>query len=200
MSFTKILDSDREGKGNVGQPDTPLLTTTEMQEQMDSLTNMAIDKFNDHIDELEAPTAAQNVGCTVPDGYTADEKMQSVIDAIALEAQQSIAARHTHSNKATLDAISATVLESITGLISMFSLVTAVETSVSGDLDKIPTSSALANYISGYNWKEVIRDAIFPVGSVYITTTIDPDTIFGTSGKWSLLKTDDGIKYYKRLS
>ena len=47
MSFTKITSDDTAGKGNVGQPDTPDLTTTEMQEQMDSLPNLIIEKFNE---------------------------------------------------------------------------------------------------------------------------------------------------------
>lgn len=200
MPFTKITDADREGKGNVGQPDTPLLSTTEMQEQMDSLPNLAIDAFNSLVDALSENAACGSIGCEVPEGYTADEVLQSVIDAIALEAQQSVSARHTHSNKTTLDAISPTVFESLSGLISMFALITEVESSFSGDIDKIPTSSAIANYLANYDWKSVIRNAIYPVGSVYQTTAIDPDTVFGTTGKWSLIKTEDGIKSYKRLS
>lgn len=52
MQFDKISDVDRSGKGNVGQPDTPNLNTLQMQTLMDSLPNLAIDKFNDFIDAL----------------------------------------------------------------------------------------------------------------------------------------------------
>lgn len=200
MPFTKITELDREGKGNVGQPDTPLLTTTEMQEQMDSLPNLAIDSFNKLVDDLSESSACRSIGCDVPDGYTADDVLQSVIDAIALEAQQSISARHTHANKATLDAFSPDTMTALNDLISMFALITEVESTFTGGIDKIPTSSAITNYIANYDWKSVIKNAIYPVGSIYQTTTIDPDTIFGTTGKWSLIKTEDGIKSYKRLS
>lgn len=199
MAFKKITDVEREGKGNVGQPDTPLLTTTEMQEQMDSLANLAIDSFNEFIDEISASTGANSIGCEVPEGLTAEGTTQSVIDAIYLEAQQSISARHTHSNKSTLDAISESKLESINKLISMFALIDAVEASFTAGVDKIPTSSAVDNYLSSYDWKSVIRNAIYPIGAVYQTTTLDPDSVFGTSGKWSLIKTEDGIKSYKRI-
>ena len=70
MAFKKITDEDRAGKGNVGQPDTPGLTTAEMQEVMDSLPNLAIDKFNELVDALNEATAAVNMGATVPEGIT----------------------------------------------------------------------------------------------------------------------------------
>jgi len=200
MAFTNITDAEREGKGNVGQPDTPLLTTTEMQEQMDSLTNLAIDKFNNHIVEISLPSGAGNIGCEVPEGITADTYLQSVINAIATEALQSVSSRHVHPNKTTLDAISPATLTSITDLIAMFILISGVDTTVSGDADKLPTSSAIVSYINSYDWKSKIRDSIYPVGSIYQTTSIDPDTLFGTSGHWQLVNTVDSIKTYKRLS
>lgn len=200
MAFSTITDEEREGKGNVGQPDTPLLTTTEMQEQMDSLTNLAIDKFNNHIVEISLPSAAANIGCQVPEGMTADTYLQSVINAISTEALQSVSSRHTHPNKTTLDAISPTTLEAFNRLVTLFILITGVDTSVSGDTDKLPTSSAIVSYLAAYDWKSTVKNAIFPVGSVYTTTSIDPDTLFGTTGCWQLLKTEDGVKSYKRLS
>ena len=58
MEFNKITEADRQGKGNVGQPDTPALSTAAMQQLMDSLPNLAIDKFNEFIDAIN--TAMQN--------------------------------------------------------------------------------------------------------------------------------------------
>ena len=54
MQFNKITDADRDGKGNVGQPDTPNLTTQQMQELLDALPNLSIDKFNEFIDVINA--------------------------------------------------------------------------------------------------------------------------------------------------
>ena len=42
----KITAADRSGKGVTGLPDTPGLSTGDMQARFDSLGNLAIDKFN----------------------------------------------------------------------------------------------------------------------------------------------------------
>lgn len=42
----KISSADRAGKGVTGLPDTPGLSTGDMQARFDSLGNLAIDKFN----------------------------------------------------------------------------------------------------------------------------------------------------------
>ena len=200
MAFTKITNEDRQGKGNVGQPDTPLLTTTEMQEQMDSLANLAIDAFNTHIDEISSENGAANIGCTVPTGFVASANLFSIIDAIALVAKQADNAKHTHPNKTLLDGISDTTLNAINNLVSIFAGITGVDSSVSSSAAKIPNSLAVTNFVVNYDIKTKVRDAIFPIGAVYTTTLLDPDSLFGTSGKWQLIKTEDGIKYYKRLS
>ena len=201
MAFTKITTEDRQGKGNVGQPDTPLLTTTEMQEQMDSLPNLAIDKFNDLIDEISAVTACNNIGCTPPNGVSAQNTLSSVLAAIATEAQQSMALRHTHANKATLDAITATLLENISALLLLFVNIDTIDMIVSDSATAIPTSQAVQTYIANYNYKNIIKNAIYPIGSVYQTTLVSPDTIFGTEGAWQLIETDaNGVKTYRRIS
>lgn len=200
MAFVKITPEDVEGKGNVGQPDTPLLTTTEMQEQMDSLPNLIIEKYNDLVDALGNNSAAQYVGCTVPDGYTASENVFSVIEAVASEAKQSVTARHTHPNKSLLDSLSDQTISDITALLTMFAGIDGLENSLSGDADKLATSLAVKAYVDNFDIKAKILNAVYPIGSVYITTLVDPDSIFGTSGHWELIKTDNGIKFYKRIS
>ena len=201
MAFTKITDADRLGKGNVGQPDTPLLTTTEMQEQMDSLSNLAIDKFNDFIDALNAATASNNIGCQVPDGLTAQNNLTSVLNAIVAETTTSISLRHTHANKNTLDAISPTLLENISALLLLFVNISNIDVILSDSSTSIPTSQAVKNFVEAYNYKNIIKNAIYPIGSVYQTTLVSPDTIFGTSGAWQLLSTDsNGVQSWRRIS
>ena len=46
----KISSADRAGKGVTGLPDTPGLSTGDMQARFDSLGNLAIDKFNAVVD------------------------------------------------------------------------------------------------------------------------------------------------------
>lgn len=201
MAFTKITPEDRQGKGNVGQPDTPLLTTTEMQEQMDSLPNLAIDKLNNLIDELEDVRAAISIGATPPAGITAQNNIASILNAIAAEAQTSTALRHSHANKATLDAITSTLLENISALLLLMVNVDTIDFVVSDSASAIPTSQAVQNYVAGYNYKSIIKNALYPIGSVYQTTLVSPDTLFGTTGCWQLLSTDaNGVKTWKRIS
>lgn len=54
MSFTKITEADTTNKGVVGLPDTPSLSTMEMQQKFDELaTDVIIPKFNNLVDELD---------------------------------------------------------------------------------------------------------------------------------------------------
>lgn len=48
----KITVADRTGKGVTGLPDTPGLSTGDMQARFDSLGNLAIDKFNAVVDAV----------------------------------------------------------------------------------------------------------------------------------------------------
>lgn len=48
----KISSADRSGKGVTGLPDTPGLSTGDMQARFDSLGNLAIDKFNNLVDAV----------------------------------------------------------------------------------------------------------------------------------------------------
>ena len=48
----KISSADRTGKGVTGLPDTPGLSTGDMQARLDSLANLSIDKFNAVVDAV----------------------------------------------------------------------------------------------------------------------------------------------------
>lgn len=61
------------GKGNVGRADTPGVSTAEMQRIMDELPREVIaPAFNELSTELEAETAAADIGAAAPAGVTAD--------------------------------------------------------------------------------------------------------------------------------
>lgn len=63
MAFTKITDADLQNKGVVGLPDTPGLSTTEMQEKFDEIAlDVLAPKHNSLVDDLEATTGASNLG------------------------------------------------------------------------------------------------------------------------------------------
>lgn len=204
MAFSKITDQERLGKGNVGQPDTPLLTTTEMQEQMDSLPNLGIDGFNRFIDEITDKTAAQNIGCEPPSGITAQNNIKAIFNAIVLDYANAKTYAHTHQNKQQLDIIDVNFIAGVGSLISMLAAISRVDPYIdveAQDLSSgLPTSLAVKNFLEGYNYKSIIKEQIYPIGAVYQSVFQSPDAIFGTTGDWQLLSTDaNGVKTYKRL-
>ena len=69
MAFTKITDADLQNKGVIGLPDTPGLSTTEMQEKFDEIAlDVLYPKHNGLIDEMEASSAAANIGAVDVNG------------------------------------------------------------------------------------------------------------------------------------
>ena len=58
MAFRKITEGDMLGKGNVGRPDTPGVSTAEMQRIMDELPREVLaPAFNELAGQLEAATS-----------------------------------------------------------------------------------------------------------------------------------------------
>lgn len=82
MSFTNITDEELEGKGVTGLPDTPGLSTIEMQQKFDEYSVFLKDKLKTLISELEAEAGALNIGATVPENITADGNIQSILDGL----------------------------------------------------------------------------------------------------------------------
>ena len=115
MAFTKITENDTINKGVMGLPDTPNLSTSEMQAKFEELSNdVIIPKFNNLVDELEAKSAAGNIGATIPSGINAEsENVQAVLNGIAEKAHtheksdaeltDAVTKAHEHSNKSVID-------------------------------------------------------------------------------------------------
>lgn len=199
MAFEKITAEERAGKGNFGMPDTPALTTSEMQEQMDSLANLAIDKFNELIDALNAESAATNIGAEVPTGITAQPNMQSVLNAMVTTLKLCNDDRHAHLNKEALDTISTEALKGYDRLASLFALITVIASSITDNEAAIPTSAAVKSYVDNYDLTQKIRNAALPVGIVVSVVGVNPTVIFG--GTWSLIDTDaNNVSRYVRTA
>lgn len=82
MALTKITSADTYNKGVVGLADTPGLGVLEMQQKFDELaTDVIIPKFNNLIDELEATTAAGNIGA-VSTTHATGANVQAILDAM----------------------------------------------------------------------------------------------------------------------
>lgn len=197
--FTKVTEEDKIGKTNVGQSDTPGLNTSEMQILLDALPNLAIDKLNNLIDELTAVTAAGNIGATVPEGFTAQGNVQSILNNMIQTLRNCERDRHTHPNKETLDTISDEVKESYDKLVILLTGIAEIQTVLRTSNAAIPTSKAVADYCAGLNINTKAAKAAYPVGTTFSTTsTVDPSSILGF-GRWTLVDTDpNGIRRYVR--
>lgn len=198
--FEKVTPQDRANKGNVGLPDTPNMTASELQERMDSLPNLGIDKLNQLIDALNAETAAGNMGMTIPSGVNATQPtVSAVINAIILDWSLNTTNRHTHANKAVIDTITSTMLDNYSALVTLFASIESIATSISNNDTALPTAKAVADYVAAYDIKSKVLAVAYPVGVVYSTTGTAPGTLFG--GTWSLIDTDaQGVKRYLRTA
>ena len=67
MSFRKITQADLAGKGGIGQPQNPGLSVRQMQESVEQVPReVIIPAVNELSEQLEAETAAANLGAEVP--------------------------------------------------------------------------------------------------------------------------------------
>lgn len=143
MAFTTIESSELVDKGVSGLSDTPDIEASDLKERFDSLGKLAIQKFQTHINELEANTASGSIGANVPAGLNASANVQSLIDALYLVIKDLKEYKHNHSNRDVLELITADVKESYDRLVTIFNTISEVENVVTGDASKIPTSAAI---------------------------------------------------------
>lgn len=84
--FTKITEADLTGKGVIGQPAVPGLSTLEMQQSIEQVVReVAIPAINRLVDELAAAAAAQSVGAVCPESMGGgNTTVQGALEAFAL--------------------------------------------------------------------------------------------------------------------
>jgi hypothetical protein len=201
--FTTITQAERDPLGVSQLPDSPQITAAKLKELIDSLGNLAIDKFITHINEITDTTAAGNIGAVIPDGYNANENLQSLIDEIVTKLGTALMDRHNHANKETLDAISAEQKQSYDDLVALMSG-KSIQTTLSDNNAYIPTSHAVADYTknainnANYVKPNQVTDMVYPVGTIYQTTsqTFNPSSKFG--GTWVQKGTASGVISYER--
>lgn len=199
MAFRKITAEDRADKGVTGLPDSPNMTTASLQERFDSLGNLAIDKFNAHVDELSATSAANNVGVSVPSTLVANPNLQSVVNTLAQAVNTLQGDSHSHSNKATLDSITAAVYASWNAVVNLLEDITAIQTALTDSNVSLPTSHAVKDYVDNADVSAKAINAAYPIGSVYqCVSTANPGSVFG--GTWTQIGYDNPIFIWRRDS
>lgn len=197
MAFKRITENDMLGKGNVGKPDTPGVSTSEMQRIMDELPREVIaPAFNELSGQLEANTASADIGANAPDGITPDPapaenspaKLQSVLQGIVNKITDHIADqvkhvtseertlwnnasndRHTHDNKSILDGITSSLVGNWNAAFAHVS-----------DAVRHITENERTNWNDKYTKSETdkaINERVVEIGSSDMTKAVyDPET------------------------
>lgn len=115
MAFLKITEADLKGKGNIGKPDTPGVTTAEMQRILDEIPReVIVPAFNAMVDALIGGTAAGNIGATFPTELPGSEAgtIQNILNALAKQASEHISNKD-NPHEVTAEKISATVPDAL---------------------------------------------------------------------------------------
>jgi len=148
MSFTTITNADLVNKGVKGLPDTPDMAASELKQRFDSLGDLCVQKIRTLVSELEAATASLSVGAQVPSGITSASNVQAIINALNTIIQEHDQIKHTHSNKAALDTITAEQLNSFEQTALKFEDIRSVEEILHNSDTEIPTAGAVYRYIN----------------------------------------------------
>ena len=85
-----------------------------------------------------------------------DKVVKDAIDTVQAEVNLNTAARHTHTNKATLDAIDSTTKNAYDSLVTNYGS-TSLEQTVTNDADKIPSGAAVVDYVSALGGGDMLK-------------------------------------------
>lgn len=103
MAFTKITNAELNSRGATTLPNVPTIGATALKQEFDAPAKQVVaPKVNNLIDELQASTAAEDLGAVAPTGRTGTS-VQSVLNSISSDLGTAEAQSHAHPNKAVID-------------------------------------------------------------------------------------------------
>jgi hypothetical protein len=103
MAFTKITNAELNSRGATTLPNVPTIGATALKQEFDApAKNIVAPKVNNLIDELQASTAAADLGAVAPTGR-AGTSVQSVLNSLSSDLGNAEAQSHAHPNKAVID-------------------------------------------------------------------------------------------------
>lgn len=163
MAFEKIESSDLIGKLIAELADVPELTADELKQRFDAASkDVIIPKFNKLIEALIAVSAASYIGMEVPEGITAEQNIAAIITALAVSVKSNSDSSHTHSNKVSLDAITADVKEKYDNLVALFSAIKTISDVVKDDSTLLPTGKAIVDYVKELGGGDMLKATYDP--------------------------------------
>lgn len=164
MSFSNITQEDLVNRGVTGLPDTPNLSTADMQRKFDELAlDVVIPKFNKLLEDLASATAAANIGANAPEGMTG-ETVQALLDSFYTVVQACEGAKHAHENLDVLDSMTTEIYANIDHIIAILGDITNITDTVTGSSTEIPTGKAIAEYIQVLGGGDMLKSIYDPDG------------------------------------
>ena len=158
MGFTKIIEEDIKNKGVVGLPDTPNLSTAEMQAKFDELAlDVIIPKVNNLIAEIEAITASASIGIDVDDELSAEKNLQTAFSNLYTMVKSIGVTGHSHDNKEVIDRITDTLLTELDSINTLLGPIDEDALEINGKATALATCKAVADYVQELGGGDMTR-------------------------------------------
>lgn len=124
---------------------------------LDDITALVKQGYDDLVTLLTGIAGIETTLTNSNDKIPRSDAVYTAVDNLSAIVAANTAARHTHANKATLDAIDATTKTAYDGLVTLFTGITSVSSSVTDDTVSIPNGHAIVDYVSSLGGGDMLK-------------------------------------------
>lgn len=124
---------------------------------LDDITALVKQGYDDLVTLLTGITGIETTLTNANNKIPRSDAVYTAVDNLSAIVAANTAARHTHANKATLDAIDATTKTAYDGLVTLFTGITSVSSSVTDDTVSIPNGHAIVDYVSSLGGGDMLK-------------------------------------------
>ena len=124
---------------------------------LDDITALVKQGYDDLVTMLTGITGIETTLTNANNKIPRSDAVYTAVDNLSAIVAANTAARHTHTNKATLDAIDATTKTAYDGLVTLFTGITSVSSSVTDDTVSIPNGHAIVDYVSSLGGGDMLK-------------------------------------------
>ena len=145
---------------------------------LDDITALVKQGYDDLVTLLTGIAGIETTLTNSNDKIPRSDAVYTAVDNLSAIVAANTAARHTHANKATLDAIDSTTKSAYDGLVTLLTGITTVVNTVTDNTTYIPTCHAIVDYVSSLGGGDMLK-------SVYDTNndgTVDAADYATTAG------------------
>ena len=124
---------------------------------LDDITALVKQGYDDLVTLLTGITGIETTLTNANNKIPRSDAVYTAVDNLSTIVAANTAARHTHTNKATLDAIDATTKTAYDALVTLFTGITSVSSSVTDDTVSIPNGHAIVDYVSALGGGDMLK-------------------------------------------